>query len=75
MTKYTIGVDFGTLSGRAVLVEVKSGREVADCVMEYPHAVMDETLPGDGPGNCRPILPSSTRRIISTCWQQSSPGY
>lgn len=48
MTKYTIGVDFGTLSGRAVLVEVKSGREVADCVMEYPHAVMDETLPGDG---------------------------
>lgn len=45
MTKYTIGIDFGTLSGRAVLVEVKSGREVADCVMDYPHAVMDETLP------------------------------
>ncbi len=45
MSKYTIGIDFGTLSGRAVLVEVGTGREVADCVMEYPHAVIDETLP------------------------------
>lgn len=46
--KYTIGIDFGTLSGRAVLVEVKTGREVGNCVMDYPHAVMDETLPGCG---------------------------
>ncbi|MBQ3127015.1 MAG: ribulokinase [Clostridia bacterium] len=44
--KYTIGIDFGTLSGRAVLVEVASGREVADCVMDYPHAVIDSVLPG-----------------------------
>lgn len=43
---YTIGVDFGTLSGRAVLVEVPSGREVASAVYEYPHGVMDERLPG-----------------------------
>ncbi|MBS4200483.1 ribulokinase [Bacillus sp. FJAT-49732] len=45
MAKYSIGVDFGTLSGRAVLVEVGSGREVATAVKEYTHAVMDEFLP------------------------------
>ena len=43
--KYTIGVDFGTLSARAVLVEVPSGREVAAAVYEYPHGVMDKQLP------------------------------
>ncbi|MBS4195593.1 ribulokinase [Lederbergia citri] len=45
MAKYSIGVDFGTLSGRAVLVEVGSGREVATAVKEYTHGVMDEFLP------------------------------
>jgi len=43
--KYAIGVDFGTLSGRAVLVELDTGKEVATAVKEYPHAVMDEYLP------------------------------
>lgn len=42
--KYTIGIDFGSLSGRAVLVEVGSGRELADCVLDYPHAVMSDVL-------------------------------
>ena len=45
MSKYSIGVDFGTLSGRAVLVNVETGEELADSTLEYPHAVMDETLP------------------------------
>ena len=45
MAKYTIGVDFGTLSGRALLVNVETGEELADATLEYPHAVMDETLP------------------------------
>ncbi|MCL2709065.1 MAG: ribulokinase, partial [Defluviitaleaceae bacterium] len=43
--KYAIGVDFGTLSGRSVLVEVEGGREVATSVSEYRHKVMDERLP------------------------------
>ena len=43
--KYTIGIDYGTLSGRAVLVEVSTGREVCASVYYYPHAVMDESLP------------------------------
>lgn len=46
MAAYTIGVDFGTLSGRAVLVNVKTGEELADSVFDYPHAVMDRELPG-----------------------------
>ena len=30
--KYAVGVDFGTESGRAVLVDVSTGREVATAV-------------------------------------------
>ena len=43
---YTIGVDFGTLSGRAVLVRVSDGHEVAGATHDYPHAVMTERLSG-----------------------------
>lgn len=45
MSKYTIGIDYGTLSGRAVLVEVGTGRELSSATLEYPHAVMDRALP------------------------------
>ena len=45
MKKYVIGIDYGTLSGRCVLVDVKSGDEVAESLLNYPHAVMDERLP------------------------------
>lgn len=44
MAFYTIGVDFGTLSGRAVLVDTKDGREIAEAMLEYPHGVMDAVL-------------------------------
>ncbi|WP_156154006.1 hypothetical protein [Domibacillus tundrae] len=44
--KYTIGVDYGTQSGRAVLVLLKDGREVADHVTPYRHGVIDKELPG-----------------------------
>lgn len=43
--KYTIGVDYGTQTGRAVLVEVATGVEIATAVKAYPHGVMDEYLP------------------------------
>ena len=42
---YTIGLDFGTLSGRAVLVDTRDGSEVAEAVFDYPHGVMDSQLP------------------------------
>ncbi|UQZ82123.1 Ribulokinase [Paenibacillus konkukensis] len=43
--KYAIGVDYGTESGRAVLVDLSDGAEVADHVTPYPHNVIDERLP------------------------------
>jgi L-ribulokinase len=46
MQKYSIGVDFGTLSGRAVLVDCSNGAILAQSVREYAHGVMDEALPG-----------------------------
>ncbi|MFO7244690.1 MAG: ribulokinase [Actinomycetes bacterium] len=45
---YVIGVDFGTLSGRAVVVRVSDGAELGTAVHEYPHAVMDTTLAASG---------------------------
>ncbi|HET6845261.1 MAG TPA: ribulokinase [Anaerolineales bacterium] len=44
--KCAIGVDFGTLSGRAVIVDVSNGRELATAVHEYANGVIDEHLPG-----------------------------
>lgn len=38
LAKYSVGVDFGTLSGRAVLVNVETGEECASAVLDYPHA-------------------------------------
>ena len=46
MSKYVIGIDFGTESGRAVLVDVADGRELASAVYRYANGVIDETLPG-----------------------------
>ena len=46
--KYSLGIDYGTLSCRALLVEVETGREVATSVYEYSNAVIDEFLPSSG---------------------------
>ncbi len=43
---YTIGVDFGTESGRALLVDVRDGREIASAVHPYGDGVIDQHLPG-----------------------------
>lgn len=48
MSKYVLGVDFGTLSTRALLVDAASGAEIASGVCEYSHGVIDGTLPGTG---------------------------
>ncbi len=44
-SKYAIGVDFGTLSGRAILVRVEDGKEIATAVHNYANGVIDEYLP------------------------------
>ena len=43
--RYVVGVDFGTESGRAVLVDVADGRELASEVHKYRNGVIDERLP------------------------------
>jgi len=46
MPKFAIGVDYGTESGRAVLVDVRNGRELASAVHKYANGVIDRVLPG-----------------------------
>ncbi len=46
--RYVIGVDYGTLSGRALVVRVSDGAELGTAVHEYPHAVMDDELAATG---------------------------
>ncbi|PPG32732.1 ribulokinase [Pseudoclavibacter sp. RFBB5] len=45
---YVIGVDYGTLSGRAVVVRVRDGAELGVGELPYPHAVVDSVLPATG---------------------------
>ncbi len=45
---YVVGVDFGTLSGRALVVRVADGAELGTAVHEYRHGVMDSALAASG---------------------------
>jgi L-ribulokinase len=45
-SRYALGIDFGTESGRAVVVDVEDGRELASSVHNYANGVIDESLPG-----------------------------
>jgi L-ribulokinase len=46
--RYVLGVDFGTLSGRALVVRVSDGAELGSAVHAYSHGVIDEKLPATG---------------------------
>lgn len=46
MSKYVIGIDYGTKSGRAVLVSLDDGEILADHVTPYKYGVIDDVLPG-----------------------------
>jgi L-ribulokinase len=43
-----IGIDFGTLSGRVLIVRVADGAELGTAVHEYAHGVIDSVLPATG---------------------------
>ena len=46
MPAYAIGIDFGTESGRVVLLDLASGAEVSVSEVPYPSGVIDRRLPG-----------------------------
>lgn len=45
MPSYVIGVDFGSESGRAVVIDTADGHELASSVYAYSNGVIDEALP------------------------------
>ena len=53
--QYVVGVDFGTLSGRAVVVRVADGAEVGSAMHAYRHGVLERRL--DVGGSSGPELP------------------
>ncbi len=44
--QYVVGVDYGTLSGRALVVRVSDGGELGSAVHPYRHAVVTDAVPG-----------------------------
>ena len=47
--EYVLGIDYGTLSARAIVVESKTGRTLGECTHAYAHGVIDEKLPDSTP--------------------------
>ncbi len=45
MNEYVIGLDYGTMSARGVLLETNTGREIAAYVHEYRHGTLEQFLP------------------------------
>ncbi|MCX5613050.1 MULTISPECIES: hypothetical protein [unclassified Streptomyces] len=67
--RYVVGIASGTLSGRAVLVRVHGGRELAAIVHEYPHAVIERELAGTGrplPPGWAPQHPEGRHEVLRT---------
>src|SRR5918998_5696926 len=65
----TIGVDFGTLSGRAVVVRVADGAELGSAVHAYENGVLDDALPGTGaklPPDWALQVPDDYRAVLRT---------
>jgi L-ribulokinase len=44
--RYVVGVDFGTLSGRALVVRASDGAELGSAVHEYAWGAIERALPG-----------------------------
>ena len=78
--RYTVGIDFGTLSARALLVRVGDGFETGSLSAPYPHGVMDAALDAPGgkiplgpgwalehPGDYLPVLGRLVRDLLAMC--------
>lgn len=67
--QYVVGVDFGTLSGRALVVRVSDGAELGTATHAYPHAVIEEALPGSSrrlPPEWALQVPEDYREVLRT---------
>ncbi len=53
---YVVGVDYGTLSGRALVVRVSDGTELGSAVHSYRHAVLERSLPSSLTGGAEVAL-------------------
>ncbi len=65
--QYVIGVDYGTLSGRALVVRVSDGAELSSAVHEYEHGVMDTEL------TAGPAAASATPVKLAHDWALQNP--
>ncbi len=64
-----VGIDFGTLSGRAVVVRVADGAELGSAVHDYRHGVVEDVLPGTGrrlPPDWALQVPSDYLEVLRT---------
>ena len=65
---YALGVDFGTESGRALLLDLASGAEVAVSEVRYAHGVIDDELPQDSAAPGARRLPADWALQHSDYW-------
>lgn len=49
-SKFALGLDFGTESGRALVVDVSTGREAGSAIDRYADGVIDRKLPSTNIG-------------------------
>ena len=82
--KYAIGIDFGTESARALVVDVADGREIATSVYQYANGVIDERLPESNlglepdwalqdPADYMEALKRTVPAVVPSVFQSSSP--
>ncbi|GAB2884228.1 ribulokinase [Nocardioides pacificus] len=72
--QYVVGVDFGTLSGRALVVRVSDGAEVGTATHDYRHAVIEQRLPGSErrlPPDWALQVPDDYREVLRTAVPQA----
>ncbi len=69
-----LGIDFGTLSGRVLVVRVADGAELGSAVHDYRHGVVDRTLPASGvplPPEWALQVPADYREVLATAVPQA----
>lgn len=58
--QYVVGLDYGTLSARAIVVDVTNGRILGEKSEAYPHGVLENALPNG-------------QRLMGTDWALADP--